>query len=210
MGTRRAPFPRPPAHQHLRETRLPHLARPSCQDFRALKCSDVRRAFFYMRNEIIFSLLSGSCQKTWQIKGFEREGLGRWIRARGWGVPRPQPVGPCGWGRGAGGAGGWLWGTLLSIVNLHIYYFVLLTKGLALGLGRVRRAGAVGPGRRLTVGGSFWGDPCPPEGVQKDRHLILSCFSVCPWTSNMPHSKDAHLPFGVAGRAGGRSRRKAS
>lgn len=105
MGTRWAPFPRPPAHQHLRETRLPHLARPPCQDFRALKCSDVRRAFFYMRNEIIFSLLSGSCQKTWQIKDFEREGLGRWIRARGWGGAEAA----------AGGAGGWGgWGLALG------------------------------------------------------------------------------------------------
>lgn len=45
-------------------------------------------------------------------------------------------------GLGAGGAGGWLWGALLSIANLHIYYFVLRTEGLVLGLGKVGRAGA--------------------------------------------------------------------
>ena len=48
------------------------------------------------------------------------------------------------------------------------------------------------------------------EGVWKGLHLIFSCFFICPWTSNMPHSKDAHLPFGVGGRAGGRTHHVAS
>lgn len=56
---------------------LQHLVFPPCQDFGVLKCSDVRRAFFYTRDEIIFSLLSGSCQKTWQIKGQRSEGFVR-------------------------------------------------------------------------------------------------------------------------------------
>lgn len=84
MGTGRALIPRPSGAPDASRgvfttpgaSSLPGL-------WSALKCSDVRRAFFYTRNEIIFSLLSGSCQKTRQIKGFEREGLGGRIRARG-------------------------------------------------------------------------------------------------------------------------------
>ena len=78
--------------------------------------------FFYTRNEIIFSLLSGRCQKTWQIQGFERrvwaggsELEADWSAARGWRLE------------------GTAWG--IFIVCLCIYGLGFLTKGLAAGLG---------------------------------------------------------------------------
>lgn len=69
--------PPPPAQDQSRGGGLSWATRPSeahgtwrspHQDW-VPKRSVVGRAFFCTRDGIIFSLLSGSCQKTWQIKG---------------------------------------------------------------------------------------------------------------------------------------------
>lgn len=112
---------------------------------------------------------------------------------------------------GVWGLEGTGWGDIIYLF-MYLLFCTSYQGASRLELGWVGQA----DGRRTWLGGRQFGVHFGvtlflQESVWfKGLHMMFLCFFILPWRSNTPNSKDAHLPFGVGGQAGGWSHHEAS